>query len=891
MHRLRSLLLRGQAESDLDAELRDHLDRAVASNVAAGMSEEEARRRANAAFGGMERTKDDCRDARGLSLVDVTMQDLRYAIRALRRSPGFAIAAMLSLGLGIGANAAVFSVINALLLSPFPTPVGSRLVAIAGANRESDIPSSVSYPTFRDIEGLHDTFDGAVAFSMQPVSFRKGPAFGESNVEPAERRYVDFVSAGYFDVLQVHPAIGRAFASDAASARLPELVISDRLWRTRFGASNNVVGSSARIDGVQYAIVGVAPPWFHGTEPILDLDAWAPLQSLDLLFPATSNRWDKRQFTFLKVWALRKPSVDLTHVTAALRVLGGHIDEDPDERVGFRFVAFPEQRARPDLSVAAVVPWGASVFGVLVGLVLMIACFNVANIMLARATTRSGEMALRRALGATRGRIIRQLLTESGIVSVGGLLMGTVFGAVGLAWISSQRMATDMPMMLRFAPDARVVGFTVAIAVIAGMVSGLVPALRGAGAPISGMLRESERGGTGVASRRMRDVLVVAQLAISVVLLICAGLFLRSIRGAGSADLGFQRSHVLLLSTDLASQGYDSAKASGLYQQLLAGATTLPGVQSAALGSSVPFGFSSTVVTVYFNAGIRAAKDNHAAIWDNLVSPGYFETLRFPILQGRGFTQFDAAGAPAVAVVNESFAKRYWPNASALNQTVQLSADGPPVTIVGVVATGHYLFLNEAPRPFIYLPLAQTWARQITLHLKTTQDPSALVDQARALLHRIDPDLPAFDVHSLDQQVAGGASYLSMRAGAVLAGALGLIGLVQTLVGLYGVISYGVQQRTREFGIRMALGANRGDVIRGVVTRGLKLTAAGVGVGLLLSFAVTKLMSGLLVGVGATDSVTYISVTLCLGAMAVLTTYVPAKQAARLSPLQALRGE
>jgi len=546
---------------------------------------------------------------------------------------------------------------------------------------------------------------------------------------------------------------------------------------------------------------------------------------------------------------------------------------------------------RPDMAVVAILPWLAAGFMSLVGLGLLIACVNVANLMLARAAGRQGEIAVRRALGATNARIVRQVVTESLVLAALGLAVGLVLARGITSWLSGVRLAVDFPVRFNLEPDWRVMAFAAFVALVAGIVTGLAPALQSARGSLSDVLREGGRGSAGPTRHRLRSGLVVAQVAVSLVLLISAGLFTQSVRAAARTDLGFQPSHLALMTTDLSLQRYDSVQRQRFYRELLDGARSLPGVKSAAIARDLPMGGNNNSFSIFFETDVPTVLGRRREIFCNAVSPDYFATMALSIVVGREFTRFDTESSPRVAIINTDMAQRFWPGQDPLRQQFRLEANGPLVRVVGVVKPTKYMFLNEAAGPYVYFPISQRHASNVVLHLRTAGDPAAALAPARALIHAIDPELLVFDSKTMESHLNDGLAFLFVRLGAVLAMAVGLLGLIQTVVGLYGVIAYGVSQRTREIGIRMALGADAGTVVRAVMGQGLALTAVGLVLGLGLALVVTRLMSGLLIGVSPRDTFTFVVATLLLLLLAAISAWLPARRASRLEPLGALRSE
>ncbi|MEO7997816.1 MAG: FtsX-like permease family protein, partial [Gemmatimonadaceae bacterium] len=497
-----------------------------------------------------------------------------------------------------------------------------------------------------------------------------------------------------------------------------------------------------------------------------------------------------------------------------------------------------------------------------------------------------------RALGAGNTRIIRQLLTESVVLAVLGLILGMVIARFVTAWISGFKLAVDFPVRFNIVLDWKVFAATASVAVLTGIVTGLAPAIRGKGGSLSETLREGARGGTGaVARRRLQSTLVIAQVAVSLVLLISAALFTQSVRAAAETDLGFRVANQLLMSTDVAPLHLDLAHKRALYRDVQERALALPGVTSAAISRDVPMGGNNNSLNVYFDGIIPGTKSDVLDIYYNSISPRYFETMGMRVLQGREFNADDRDSTTRVVIVNAEMARRFWPGRDAIGQQFRIAKTGPKVTVVGVVANTKYTFLNEAPSPYLYRPLSQSSIEQMTLHFRTTSDAAALSASARTMLQQVNPDLALFGVKTMQTHLNDGLAFLFVRFGALVATTLGLLGLIQSIVGLYGVISYGVSQRTREIGIRLALGASGAAVMREVLRQGAMLTAIGLALGLVLAGASTRLMHNILFGVSVTDWRAFAGAALVLGVVATLSAYLPARRASRMNPLVALRSE
>jgi predicted permease len=884
-------LLGPDVTRDVDEELRFHLEMRVAEFVARGMSPAEARRVASERFGDVATVRAECERIEHqreqwmsrFRYLDELRQDLIYGVRALLRAPVFTLAAVASLALGIGANTAVFSTINAYLFQPLPVRDPHELVVIANTTSGSNVPGNISFPNYRDIQARRDLFTDVASYDVWTVSMRVDAG--------AERRWLQLITGNMFPMLGVRAARGRLFTEEEARRRDPVIVLAYDFWARRFERDPSIIGRAIQVNGLPFTVIGVTEPGFHGVQNLLALDAYAPITLLGQLDPTIDQPLERRDRGSHRVMGRLAPNVTVAKARAGLEVLARDLDRlYPEANKGLQFVIAEEVRSRPDIAVAYLMPWVATVFLVLVGLVLVIACANVANLLLARATVRQPEIALRRALGATPARLARQLLTESGLLAALGLAAGIAIAYAGLGWLANLHLATDTPVTFAVRPDWRVFAFTAVATIVAGAVSGFAPAMRGARVALTDALKEGGRGApSGGARHRLRNLLVMGQVAVSLVLLICAGLFTRSVRAAANIPVGFSRDSVFMLSTDVSLQRYAKPRAQLFYRQLLERANALPGVTSAALGRDAPLGYSNGGIDVFFDVGASSIPDGHIDVNFNSVSPGYFATMGFALLTGREFRASDDETAPGVAIVNRPFVDRFLPGQNPIGKRFRVRKDGPTVEIVGVIAAAQYQFLGEKPLPFLYLPLAQEFASSVTLQLRTSGPPAQLAAPARAVVHTLDPELVVYDEKTMKTHLRDGLSLFFIRLAATLAAAVGLLGLTQTIVGLYGVISYAVSQRTREIGIRMALGAHAAVVLRTVVAQGMRPALIGLGLGLLGAVGLTRAMSALLLGVSATDALTYGIASLVLIVASLVATAIPAWRAARLNPSDALR--
>ncbi|HSE96713.1 MAG TPA: ABC transporter permease, partial [Blastocatellia bacterium] len=671
------------------------------------------------------------------------------------------------------------------------------------------------------------------------------------------------------------------------------VVLSHNCWMRKFGGDTAVVGKTVRLNGHPFTIIGVAPSTFPGMESFLDLEMYLPLGTADMLYPGSATLYTSRENTQFRSVARMQPGVDIEQARAALDVLARQLqDQYPATNRNVTFAAALESRARPMIEVADTFPRIAAVFMGLVGLVLLIACANVANLMLARASTRQKEIAVRIALGATRFRLVRLLLIESLMLGVIGGGAGLLFAVWATDWFSSIKISADAPLRFQAAPDWNVFAFSFVLALLAGVISGLVPALHMTRPDLNEMLKEEGRSSTGSSGRqRMRSLLVISQVAVSLLVLICAGLFIKSAGNAEKMELGFQSDNLLMFSVDVGVQGYERARGEQFFKQLAERVNTLPGVESATMSRNVPFGYNNSLYDIFIEERGSTPEDQKESLFATVVGQRFFETLGVPIQQGRDFTENDNEAAPKVAIINRAMAEKLWPGSDALGRRFRLEKDGPQVQVIGVAGDWQYLFLGEEPRPFFFLPAAQNYRDDMTFYLKTNRDAAAVAAAARTAVRELDSEIPVYDVKTMHSHLRDGRALLFVRLGATLATVFGVLAMTLSVIGLYGVISYTVAQRTHEIGIRMALGAGYRDVLRLIISKGLVLTLAGLAIGIGAALAITRVMSSLLYGVSPTDLATFVIIPVALAAVSLLASYIPARRATRVDPMVALRRE
>jgi predicted permease len=876
----RILWLRKKIEEELEKELRFHLDQHTADLIAQGLDPDEARRRARLAIGGPEQVKEQCRDARGTRWLEDLPQDLRYGLRMLLKNPGFTMIAAVTLALGIGANTTIFSFINGLALRPI---VGvkepGRLVAVYTSDRSSgQLYSDSSYPDYVDFRDQADAFSGLAAYS--------GTTLTLTGADEAERLGGAHVTGNYFDTLGVEAGAGRTLqADDSTPGAAPVAVISHRLWQRRFGGEAGVIGRTITLDRRVYTVVGVAPESFRGLRLGAPPEFWLPMTTEDV-----GERGDR----ILNIVGRLKPGVSLEQAQSQITSIGARLARAyPKTNLGT--LAAPDEPrpvtvVRESLIPALGLQYAWVAFGSLlavVGLVLLIACANVANLLLARASTRRREIAVRLAIGASRWRLVRQLLTESLLLA----LLGGGGGLILAFWCSGLLPAFFSPNEvggLDVSLDWRVLVFTLAASLLTGVLFGLAPALESSRPDLVTALKDGTDNRAGRRRISLRHALVVTQVALSLALLIGAGLFLRSLSRALSFDPGFASQNLLIASLETRGAAMSKEQGQNFYRQALERIGSLPGVRSAALAAIVPLTGGGTRRGVQIE-GYEARPNEDLALNCNVVGLNYFNTMGIPLTQGRDFNAMDGEGGPGVVIVNEELARRYFPGQNPIGKRLRIGSDTPYREIIGVARSAKYRRLREAPLPFIYIPLGQEYRGGNTLLARAAGDPANLAPTVRREIHSLNSDVPVYSIRTMSEQI--GEALAADRMIAATLGAFGGIALLLAVVSVYSVVSYAVTQRVREIGVRVALGARGADVLKLVIGQGMKLVMIGVAFGLAMSFALTRLTSSLLFEVSATDPATFAGVVATLTTAALAACYIPARRAMKVDPIIALRCE
>lgn len=819
--------------------------------------------------------------------MDSFIQDMRYAVRMLLAKPGFTAMAILTFAIGIGASTAILSVLDSYILQPLPGARDNTKLQMVGFSRPQMAGgvAPLSYPDFLDYRDNSQAFDGMAAYVINQFGVK---AEGRSEVA-----YGMYATANLFDLLGLRPALGRFFLAGEGerAADAPVTVIGYNYWRDRFGGDPNIVGKIVEVNAKPFTIIGVAPQEFHGPFCLLDTAVYVPIG----MSPAIGgdDYFAHRGNHDLYVLAQPKPGVSIKEAQAALEVTAQHLDKQyPQTNFDTRVVIKPERLSRPQEGAAAGNILVTSVFLAMVALALLVTCVNVANLVLVRATGRIKEMAVRASLGAGRSRLIRQMLTESLILTLFGGIAGGLLGAA-LARLAAQiRVPGGVTIYWHFQFDWRVflgVGFVV---VVCATTVGVFPALRAVRVDLNTALRESGRSDAGSATRnRLRSAMVVAQVAGSLVVLIAAGLFIRSLQAAQKLDLGFRPQNVLNASMDPGLIGYSEARTNDFLHTLKQRVGALPGVESASFAFSVPMG--------YENDGARVWKEGQADSDRAVVSAGmnrvdenYFRTLQVPIVHGRGFSAADTKDSIGVAIINQQFAKIVWPGQDPIGHHFRYGrSSSTAVEVVGVTSNGKYEAIFEDPRAYFYLPETQNYSSRHTLQVRTSVPPESLAQAIQGIARELDPNVPVYNVITMEESMEGANGFFLLRIGALFAGCIGGLCLLLAVIGVYGVISYAASLRTHEIGVRMALGAQRTDVLGMVLRQGFLLVAIGLGIGLALSVGFSQVVRGLLVGIGAVDPIAFASVSLVLILVAAIACFVPARRATRVDPLIALRYE
>ena len=891
--KLRAMLGRRAAEARMEDEFRFHLEMETEKQRRAGLPPDEARRRALLAFGGAERWREDMRDGRGARWAEDLAADVRYAARTLRRSPGFALAAALTVALGVGLNGIVFGFVNGLLIRPVPATHPEQLVALFNTDRRGDGAHSLGYEDYLDFRDRSGAFAGLAAQTGIPLSLHAG--------EVADVVWGEMVTENFFAVLAMRPALGRFFTpEDAAPGSNPLAVLSHDSWRRRFGGDPTVVGREVRINGHRFTIAGVAPKGFRGLRKFgFWAEMWVPAAMHEALVPGSTNMLRGRGSGWAITVGRMHPGWTPERTEAAAATFARALERaypasNRDKgivvvpaKTGFENPSFVEPRMMVLISSLALFA---------VTLVLLVICANLANLLLARAAARRRELAIRLSLGCSRGRLVRQMLTEALVLALPGALLG-----LGLVF-ASPAMERAMLPALQFqvgvsgGPDWRVVLYTAGVALVAALLFGVAPALRAARPQLVPALKavvgeEPGRARGGLAGALgLRGLLVVGQLALSVVLVTGGALFARSLLAARAVDVRFDPRDRIAVSVNPGLQGYDEARGRALYRDVLARIRATPGVASASWGFPTPFDTYGRTLRLYVEGAASAAERQTVGVQSSVVDQGFLATLGVPLAAGRDFSHADSVGAPLGMIVSRSAAARLWPGREPVGQRARLwRADGEEITVVGVAEDARFTSLDGGPESRVYLPLGQHYRDGLTLVVHRPGDESRAFRDARDAVAAVDPALPTYGASTMRRAVENALS--NAVTAASFAGVFGLVALLIAVIGLYALVAGVVAERTREIGVRIALGATRASVLRLVVGRAGRLGAIGLVMGIAGAAAVARLLGGLLYGLSPHDPLTFTVVPLALAAVVLAASWIPARRATRMDPVVALRSE
>jgi predicted permease len=880
IQRLRTQFQKKELDQELSEELAFHIEQETEENIAAGMSPEEARYAALRKFGGVDQVKEECRDAWGVRFIDTVLQDLRFGLRQLNRSPGFTTVAVITLALGIGANSAVFSVLNGLFLRGLPVPAPERLLSFSDTNF-----SWADYVTHRDQARSFENLSASYAFPFTA---------NLNSTRPPQHIYGGLVTGNFITTLGIKPALGRGFLpdEDQISSPKPVVMLSYQFWRTRFGCDPEIVGKAIRLNNASYTVVGVMPSKLRTVDIGVSPDLWAPMATLPQLdiAEAQAHPFTSDEHGFW-IFGRLKAGVSRLEAQAQVNVINDRIRQAAGKK-GKRPIA---------LSIAGPLPGGignmflsvSAVVMVIAGLVLLIACVNIANLLLARGTLQRRETAIRLAIGAGRGRIIRQLMTGNLILSFLGAAVGLLFAWAATKAVSGVDLPLPIPIIFDFSPDFRVLLVTTGIAVLTCLLFGLAPAVRSTRMDVNASLKDGDVASTGSAARWIRNGLVMVQVAVSVVVLVTTTLFLHSLWNGFSIDLGFRPENVLIVKVDPTAQGYSRERSALFIQQLEEQLSKSAGVRSASVVAPLPLGVLSSGSEVSVPGTPRTIEANR-----HMVGPRYFETMGIPLLRGRTFRDV-APSSPPVAIINRVMAEHLFPSENPLGQRVAwgLGKDSTVFEIVGVVGNTKSKTIGETLKPCLFELAAQNQKDLeafssfggVSLVVKTVGNPRAIMAVVQEEVDRLDRGMPIYDVETMEEQV--GKSLVVARLAAWFVGVFGFLALTLAAVGLYGLMSYTVVARTREIAIRMALGASTLNTLSLLARQGLGVVGIGLAVGLISSLAVGRLVSSLLYGVGSSDALTFIAVPVVLVLAAGLAILLPARRAAKVDPMVALRYE
>lgn len=886
--RLRSILRRGRVDRELDEELQFHLEHKIEEGIAQGLSPEEARNAAMRAMGGLDQQKEQARDMRRVNWLTDFFDDVRYAIRSLRRARALTAFVVIALAMGIGMTAASFSMVDALIFRPYPVPHPSRVVNLVSTSHDNAF-EFFSYREYLDLRGRAKSYDGVIAnATLRSVGFSAEP-----KATPRIKGGM-LVSGNYFRVLGVEPRLGRGFREDEdqVPGRDAVVVLGRDFWKNEFASDPAVVGRTIRLNGKEFTVIGVSPETFPGMMVFARPDFYMPL-AMARVFTINPqvNFFEDRDDRELSVKGRLKPGIALAQARSELDVLTqGFARDYPNlnrNRGGAVRTQFEMRTQGDDIN------WKFGViFTVLALAVLLVACTNVAGLLLSRARARAREIAVRLALGAGRFRVIRLLLTESLILALLGGVAGIVVGFVAIKLLGTFRIPSELPVTIPFRMDGRVLLACLAMSVVSAILCGLAPALQSTRRDLASGLKSGDVDLPGRKRLWGRNVLVVAQVSTSLMLLTAAFLMARSFQQSVGQGTGFAKDHLLMARFDPRLVQYNPTQTQQFYELLTERVRAIPGVQSVALTRTPPLGLDSFDRVAFVPDGFEMPPDRATLTSDmDTVDEGYFETMEIPILRGRGFGVSDSEEAPRVAVVNEQFANHYWPGADGVGKRFRLEGiGGTPVEIVGVAQTIKYRDTAERPTDMVYMPLSQHPVARMVLFMKSAGDPLQLVTPLKDAVQALDSNLPIVELRTYEDLYRYSAVE-GPRVAVNLVMTMGAMALLLAIAGLYGLVAYNVSRRTREIGIRMAIGATPSDIVRLVIGQGLVLVGLGTVIGLAMGFALERLMNSMLFNTGRVDILAYAIVVPSMFLVTMLAAYVPARRASRIEPTEALRYE
>lgn len=879
--RLRSLFRASQVDEEMKEELREHLEQQISENMANGMSAEQARRSAIHAMGGIPQIEQQCRDARGKNVLQDFAQDLRYGFRQLLRSPGFSVLAILCLTLGIGANAAVFSWVEGILFRPYPLVANQeRLFAVAATVQGESSPDELSWPDFLDLRRNCTLCEDSFVNSITGSTLNTG--------DHAEVTTGSIVSANYFDAIGVRPILGRGFEADedVGNNSHPVVVISYQVWRNRFKGDPQIIGKTQRLNNVEHTIIGVTPEGFYGTFVGRAIQFWVPA-SMEGNFRRGVYKLEDRGARWVESYVRLRAGVTRAQAQQQISAIAARLQNDYPATNRGRGIGLWALWETPFNHAGELLPT-LEVMVAVVAFVLLIACANVSNLLLVRSFVRRHEMCVRLAIGASGGRLLRQLLTEGLILSA----VGTAGGFLVAYW--SRHLLVILlagrggeSLYLPGAIDGRVMAVGAGICLVVTLIVGLVPALQTRHLDLAGPLKAES--GTVVGSRSkawIRSGLVVFQVCLSFILLVGAALLLESLQKMRATSPGFSTTRVAVTGVSLIAAGYDVPRAKTFQNELIDRLSTLPGMESAAFAAVTPLGYSGFSSSPIAVDGYQPSPNEQTEVEYNQVGEGYLTTLGIPLLSGREFARSDDENAAPVAIVNRTMMMRYWGGQDPIGRRLQVK--GRSLRVVGVAGDSKYESMSETPKSFFYVPLRQDFAREPDLFIRTTQSLETTTAAVLREVHAFDPNLALYEMITLREQVNRATS--SQLVAVMLVSTLGGLALLLAAVGLYGVMSYSVAQSTRELGLRMALGADAANLLRLVISRGLRLTTGGIVFGAVAALALTRLLGQLLYNVSPYDPVVFGAALAVMTTTALIACLLPAWRASRTNPVRVLRG-